>query len=141
MGWQSRVSEWLEPEVMLPAPGQGALAVEVRRDDPEILALLRRVDVADAREAVTAERALMGRLGTGCRAPAAALATVVRGRVVLDGLLAGEDGRVMRRRRGSAPVGAARWLGCCVADRLYADAGAVDGGLPLEMREPARRAT
>jgi hydroxymethylbilane synthase len=141
MGWEGRVSEWLEPDVMLPAPGQGALAVEARRDDTETLALLRLVDDPDTREAVTAERAFVGRLGTGCRAPAAALAMVDRGRVALEGLLASEDGRIVRRHRGTAPVGAARWLGSCVADRVYADAGEVAGAGPLvEIREAVRRA-
>jgi hydroxymethylbilane synthase len=142
MGWQSRVSEWLEPDVLLPAPGQGAIAVEARRDDAETLALLRLVDDPDTHEAVTAERALVGRLGTGCRAPAGALAAVDGGRIALEGLLASEDGRVIRRQRGTAPIGAARWLGCWVADRLYADAGAagVDNRPARDVGEPVRRA-
>ncbi|HLW47655.1 MAG TPA: hydroxymethylbilane synthase [bacterium] len=141
MGWEARVSEWLEPDVVLPAPGQGALAVEARRDDAEVRELLREVDDAETREAVTAERAFVGRLGTGCAAPAAALATVDRGRITLEGLLASEDGRTVRRQRGTAPVGAARWLGCCAADRLYADAPGIadDTALP-QAREPVRRA-
>jgi hydroxymethylbilane synthase len=118
MDWQDRVSEWLEPEIMLPAPAQGALAVEARRDDGALLALLALVDDPATREAVTAERAFVARLGTGCRAPAAALAVVDRERVSLEGLLAAEDGRVVQRHRASAPVGAARWLGVCVADRV-----------------------
>jgi hydroxymethylbilane synthase len=141
MGWEGRISEWLEPDVMLPAPGQGALAVEARRDDEETLALLRLVDDPAVHEAVAAERAFVGRLGTGCRAPAAALALVDRGRVALEGLLASEDGQFVRRHRGTAPVGAARWLGCCVADRVYAAAGELAAGRQgSEMRETARRA-
>lgn len=141
MGWEARVSEWLDPDVLLPAPGQGALAAEARRDDAETIALLRLVDDADTHEAVAAERALVRRLGTGCRAPAAALANVDGRRIVLEGLLASEDGRVIRRQRGTAPAGAARWLGCWVADRLYADAGDMTGEHPAPViREPVRRA-
>jgi hydroxymethylbilane synthase len=141
MGWEGRVSEWLPPDVVLPAPGQGALAVEARRDDEDTRALLRLIDDADAREALAAERALVGRLGTGCRAPAAALASVEHDRVRLDGLLATEDGRIVRRERGTGPVGAARWLGCCVADRLYADVGEIaDETRDRALGEPARRA-
>jgi hydroxymethylbilane synthase len=141
MGWEDRVSEWLEPEVMLPAPAQGALAVEARRDAAAVLDLLRLVDDPDTREAVTAERAFVGRLGTGCRAPAGALAAIDRGRIVLEGLLASEDGRIVRRQRGTGPVGAARWLGCCVADRVYADAREITGEQPSApaAREPVRR--
>ncbi|MHB8732855.1 MAG: hydroxymethylbilane synthase [bacterium] len=142
MGWEDRISEWLEPDVMLPAPAQGALAVEARRDDPAVLDLVRLVDDPDAHEAVTAERAFIARLGTGCRAPAGALAAVDRGRMVLDGMLASEDGRVVRRHRGTAPVGAARWLGLSVADRVFADAADVTGEQPAapSVPEPARRA-
>lgn len=141
MGWEDRVSEWLEPDVMLPAPGQGALAVEARRGDAAVRALLRLVDDPATREAVTAERAFVARLGTGCRAPAAALAAVEGSRVALDGLLASEDGCIVRRHRGTAPVGGARWLGCSVADRVFADAGELtDEGPPAAAaREPARR--
>lgn len=147
MGWQDRVSEWLEPDVMLPAPAQGALAVEARRDDAAVLALLRLVDDPATHEAVAAERAFVARLGTGCRAPAAALATVDRSRITLEGLLASEDGRVVRRHRGTAPVGAARWLGVSVADRVFAAAGAAalaedrpPGSSTPAAREPARHA-
>ena len=128
MGWEDRVSEWLEPEVMLPAPAQGALAVEARRDDAEVLALLRLVDDPSTHEAVTAERAFVARLGTGCRAPTGALAAVDRGRVILEGLLASADGGIIRRHRASAPVGAARWLGLSVADRVFADFDDTVGG-------------
>ncbi|HEV2439105.1 MAG TPA: hydroxymethylbilane synthase [bacterium] len=141
MGWENRVAEWLEPEVMLPAPAQGALAVEARRDDGAVLDLLRLVDDPATHEAVTAERAFVGRLGSGCRAPAGALAAVERGRVTLEGLLASEDGRIVRRHRATGPVGAARWLGCAVADRVYADAGEITGETPVPAaREPLRRA-
>jgi hydroxymethylbilane synthase len=142
MGWQDRVSEWLEPDVMLPAPAQGALAVEARRDDAATLALLRLVDDPATHEAVRAERAFVARLGTGCRAPAAALASVDRGRVALEGLLASEDGRAVRRYRGTAPTGAARWLGVCVADRVYAAAGDIVGAADKRtVREPVRGAS
>ena len=140
MGWEDRVSEWLEPDVMLPAPAQGALAVEARCDDPAVLDLVRLVDDSAAHEAVTAERAFVARLGTGCRAPAGALATVDRGRVVLEGLLATEDGRVVRRHRATAPVGAARWLGLAVADRVFADSPDITGDRAASpAREPARQ--
>lgn len=123
MEWAGRVSEWLEPDIMLPAPAQGALVVEARRDDAEVRTLLRAVDDPPTREAVTAERAFVARLGSGCRAPAAALATLDGGRVTLEGLVASEDGRVVRRQRAAAPAGAAGWLGLTVADRLLAHAG------------------
>jgi hydroxymethylbilane synthase len=101
---------------------------------------VRLVDDSAAHEAVTAERAFVARLGTGCRAPAGALATVDRGRVILEGLLATEDGRVVRRHRATAPVGAARWLGLSVADRVFADSPDITGDRAASpAREPVRQ--
>jgi len=123
MGWEDQVTEWLPPEVMLPAPAQGALAVEVRKGDRELIELLRPLDDAATREAVVAERAFVARLGSGCRAPAAALAAVDGTRVNLEGLVAQEDGAAVERHRAGAPLGAAEWLGLSVADYLLAHAG------------------
>ncbi len=123
MGWEDRVTEWLAPEIMLPAPAQGALAVEVRRGDRALIDLLRPLDDPVTREAVLAERAFVARLGSGCRAPAAALATVDGTRVVLESLVAREDGSAVQRHRAGAPLGAAEWLGMSVADYLLARAG------------------
>jgi hydroxymethylbilane synthase len=78
----------LEPGECLPAPGQGALAVECRSDDDATLALLQRLDDADTRSAVGAERAFQQRLGGGCLTPIGALATVTGPRIELAGMLA-----------------------------------------------------
>ncbi len=123
MGWEDRVTEWLPPEIMLPAPAQGALAVEVRRRDYELIELLRPLDDAPTREAVSAERAFVARLGSGCRAPAAALASMDGPRLALEGLVALEDGSAAQRCRATGPVGAAEWLGMSLADYLLAHAG------------------
>jgi hydroxymethylbilane synthase len=123
MDWDDRVTEWLEPEVMLPAPAQGALAIEARRADGYLLDVFRAIDDAPSREAVSAERAFVARLGSWCRAPAAALAVVRDGQVTLEGLLASEDGRVVLRHREAGPVGSADWLGMSVADSLLVQAG------------------
>lgn len=123
MGWEDRIAEWLGPEVMLPAPGQGALAVEVRRRDEELVDLVRRINDRATQMAVLAERAFVGRLGSGCQAPAAALAAVEDGTITLEGLVALTDGSVVRRHRGSAPISEAERLGISVADDLLAHAG------------------
>ncbi|HXX36949.1 MAG TPA: hydroxymethylbilane synthase [bacterium] len=127
MGWQDRITEWLAPEVMLPAPAQGAIAVEARRDDAESQALVAALDDAVTREAVTAERSFLARLGTGCRMPVAALADVRDGRITLEGLIAREDGRAVRRQRANGPVGAAGWLGMTLADALLVHAAVIMG--------------
>ncbi|AYA23579.1 hydroxymethylbilane synthase [Rhodococcus rhodochrous J3] len=87
IGRLDRVTESLEPVQMLPAPSQGALAVECRSDDPEMIELLAGLDHAPSRAAVVAERSLLAELEAGCTAPVGAIADVVES---LD-----DDGRVI----------------------------------------------
>ena len=141
MGWEGRVTEWLEPEIVLPAPGQGAIAVELRRRDADLVARLRAIDHPPTRVAVVAERAFVARLGSGCRAPAAALATVEGDVVTLEGLVALPDGSVVRRHRASAPVAAAEALGTTVADYLLAHAGFAVAGAPAVVVPPTVQPT
>ncbi|HEY3737566.1 MAG TPA: hydroxymethylbilane synthase [Jatrophihabitans sp.] len=78
LGRTDAITELLDPIQVLPAPAQGALAIECRADDEAVLALLsRRLEDADTRAAVTAERALLAALEAGCSAPVGALAEVV----------------------------------------------------------------
>jgi len=72
-------TEVLDPLQVLPAPGQGALAVECRADRPDLIALLAVLDDVDTRAAVTAERTLLATLEAGCSAPVGALAEVAWG--------------------------------------------------------------
>ncbi|MEO6789942.1 MAG: hydroxymethylbilane synthase [Ornithinibacter sp.] len=79
LGRLGEVTEVLDPIQMLPAPGQGALAVEVRADDAVTTAIVASIDDPDTRTCVTAERALLSELEAGCSAPVGALAEVVEG--------------------------------------------------------------
>jgi len=128
------VTETLEPVQMLPAPAQGALAVECRADDTGLAALLAELDDADTRAAVTAERALLAELEAGCSAPVGAIAEVVEsidedGRVFeevsLRGCVAALDGSDVIRASGIGDPGRARELGLSVAAELF-DLGARD---------------
>lgn len=80
LGLTEHISERFPFETMLPAPGQGALAVQCRADDEETLALLSRIEDPAARSAVTAERSFLEALGGGCSAPVGAYATTARSR-------------------------------------------------------------
>ncbi len=91
LGLSDHVRQWIPLEVMLPAPGQGALAVQCRSADGETLQLLRALDDRSTREAVTAERAFLTGLGGGCAVPVAAFAAV-DGTIRLQGLVASLDG-------------------------------------------------
>ena len=72
---------------MLPAIGQGCLAVAIRKNDKFTKALVSKIDDGDTRYAVSAERAFSKELGGGCNTPIAALATIRMGKIVLDGLV------------------------------------------------------
>jgi hydroxymethylbilane synthase len=93
LGLDDEVAEWLPVETMLPAPGQGALAVQCRTNDP-VLRLLAAIDEPAARATTTAERAFLRELRAGCTAPVGAFARVAGALTVrLDVLVASPDGR------------------------------------------------
>jgi hydroxymethylbilane synthase len=128
IGRLADVTETLEPVQMLPAPAQGALAVECRAGDTGLIALLAELDDADTRAAVTAERALLAELEAGCSAPVGAIAEVVEsidedGRVFeelsLRGCVATLDGSDVIRASGIGAPGRARELGLSVAGELF----------------------
>src|SRR5581483_3876764 len=97
LGLDSHVTEWLSLDLMLPAPGQGALAVQCRADDTTTLDLLAALEDESTRKCVTAERAFLQGLGGGCAVPVAAYAEVgiqnSEFRIELTGLVISEDGK------------------------------------------------
>ncbi len=91
---------WMIPyEVMLPAPGQGALAVQVRKKDSKLVSMISKLDDAESRACVTAERAFLSRLGGGCQLPLGALGRVEGENLLLEGVLVKEDGSTEIRER------------------------------------------
>lgn len=100
LGLADQITEWFDFEVMLPAPGQGALAIQCRQGDSAILGILRRLDDATTRTAVLAERAFLDALGGGCSAPVAAYARVEGRDLHLAGMAASLDGREVIRVQG-----------------------------------------
>jgi hydroxymethylbilane synthase len=94
LGLDKHVTEWLSLDVMLPAPGQGALAVQCRASDQTTLNLLAALEDESTRKAVTAERLFLSGLGGGCAVPVAAYAVVSKRSSVirLTGLVISEDG-------------------------------------------------
>lgn len=132
IGRQDAVTETLEPVQMLPAPAQGALAVECRAGDSELIALLAEMDHSDTRVAVTAERVLLAELEAGCSAPVGAIAEVVESideegnvfdELSLRGCVATLDGSDVIRASGIGSPERARELGLSVAAELF-DLGA-----------------
>lgn len=100
LGLGEVVTQLLSFEVMLPAPGQGALAVQCRADDQEALNLLAAIDEKTSRLAVTAERAFLAALGGGCSLPLGAYATVVDGVIQMQTIILAENGKDPIRLKG-----------------------------------------
>jgi hydroxymethylbilane synthase len=118
LGWTERIDEHLDPPAWLPAPGQGALAVMVRADDPETLDSVRVLDHAPSRAATTAEREVMHALEAGCQLPVGALALPFGRAMRLRAFVAGTDGRRLVRAEGTGDPDHPGALGREVAQRL-----------------------
>ena len=122
-------TEVLDPLTLLPAPAQGALAIECRADDQEVVALLAALEHPDSRTAVDAERALLAHLEGGCTAPVGALALVSEGddgpELYLRGLVAALDGTDAVRLSATGPTSDAAGVGRRLAAELL-DLGAAD---------------
>jgi hydroxymethylbilane synthase len=97
----AHISQWLPLEVMLPAPGQAALAVQCRADDKATLAILAAIDDQRTRACVTAERSFLAGLGGGCSLPVAAYARMEDEDIFLLGLVAADDGSMVIRVVGN----------------------------------------
>ena len=121
------VTEVLDPLQVLPAPAQGALAIECRADDADVLGLLAALEDPDSRVAVDAERALLAALEGGCSAPVGALAQVAEGddgpELYLRGLVAALDGSDAVRLSATGATTDAQGVGRRLAAELL-DLGA-----------------
>jgi len=123
LGLSERIAERLDPGVMLPQVGQGALAVECRADDTDTRCLLDRIEHTPSRRAVDAERGFLAELGGDCSVPAAAHATLAGDRLRVRGLVASADGRNVVRHELAGPASSGAALGRSVARQLLDDQG------------------
>ena len=123
LGCSHRISEALSPDVCMPAVGQGAIGVECRATDTEAAEVLEKLDDAETRTAIVAERALLSALQGGCQVPLGAWARIERGELVLEACVCSVDGAQYVKQRATAPPDQARALGEHMA-RLLIDAGA-----------------
>jgi hydroxymethylbilane synthase len=126
LGRLGEAAEILDPALVLPAPAQGALAVECRTSDTGLVELLGRLDDPRTRAAVIAERSLLATLEAGCSAPVAAFAECsetgpAAGQIYLRGAVFSADGRVAVRRSGTAPLDDAAAVGARLAAELLTE--------------------
>jgi hydroxymethylbilane synthase len=117
LGWERHIAEILPPEVMCPAIGQGALALETRDSGPGRDACARFDDRA-TRAAITAERAVLASLGGGCQVPIGANATLLDGALHLRAIVAAPDGSQLVSAESEAPPSEAESLGRALANEL-----------------------
>jgi hydroxymethylbilane synthase len=123
LGWMDRLTDILDPTDVLPQAGQGAIAVQCRRDDAATRELLSAIDDETSHRGLRAERSVLAALGGSCSVPVGAWAHITPGssEVLLHGLMASADGRVVIRmsRTGDDPES----LGRQVAHALLIDGG------------------
>ena len=120
LGLERHISEYLAVETLVPAVGQGALAVEVRRADRRLRRLAALIDDAPTRQAVRAERAVLSELGGGCQVPLGAYASLDAdgATLALVAVVASPDGRRYLRAAASGPANQPARLGRRVATEL-----------------------
>ncbi len=125
LGRADEVTEILDPIQVLPAPAQGALAVECRADDLDVQAVLAELDDADSRAAVAAERAVLVALEAGCSAPVGALAEIAEGdsgpELFLRSSVTAVDGSDAVRLSATGPTTDADGVGRRLAADLLAE--------------------
>lgn len=120
LGLEGRISGYLDTASFLPAAGQGALAVEIRKDRKDLAELLRIADDPATHAEVEAERSFLKALGASCRVPVGALAHVSQESLTLEGAVFSPDGLKAVRRNTSGPAKAARRVGAELASHLRA---------------------
>ena len=123
LDWAHEITEYLSPQISLPAIGQGALGIEGRKDDLFMRSLLSGLDHAESKTAVLAERALLHRLQGGCQVPIAAYATVAGKIVRLEGLVSSVDGKELFRDVAEGTIDEPESIGIQLAERLLAHGG------------------
>ena len=123
LGWENRITELFDPGIMCPAVGQGALAVETRDDGGSAFQITKRLEHAESRAAVTAERAVLSALGGGCQAPMGAHAFIRGETLLLLALIVSPDGVQVVRKEAQGPVAQAAALGQALGEKLLAAGG------------------
>lgn len=124
LGLGDRISQSLPFSAMLPAPGQGAIAIQIRSDDDRARAMVLLLDDAPTRAAVLAERALLRTVEGGCQVPLGAHAEVVGDQLVLQAVLSSMDGKEVVRGHLEGPIAKPEELGNALGLDLLARGGA-----------------
>ncbi|MBI2856071.1 MAG: hydroxymethylbilane synthase [Chloroflexi bacterium] len=118
LGLSDQATQYFDPFEMIPEPGQGALAVEIRSEDKDLMEMLHKLEDSSTSAATIAERVFVLRLGGGCRLPMAAYASVQGDILTVVGMVASEDGSQILKEQLEHSVGDPIAAGHALADRL-----------------------
>lgn len=118
------ISQYLEEHTMLPAVGQGALCIETRVNDDDILPILKKLDHDETRVCVEGERAFLKQIEGSCHIPVACYGKIKDDQVILTGLVASEDGQQLIKEQITSPVKDVDRFGRQLADTLLEKGGA-----------------
>jgi hydroxymethylbilane synthase len=121
LGLEDRITEYFGDDLLLPAAGQGALCIEIRRDDDLTAAAVTGLDHSPTRQVVLGERVFLHRLEGGCQVPIAAHGKTDGATICLQGLVASIDGRCIIRDSVSGPETQAESIGVQLAERLLSN--------------------
>ncbi len=121
---EHKITEYLDPDIILPAIGQGALCIEIRKDDAKIGPLVESMNHTDSRTVVEGERAFLNRLEGGCQVPIAGHGKINKEKLILTGLVAEIDGTRIIKGEKSGPLDAAEAIGTELAEELLAGGAA-----------------
>lgn len=118
LGLKDKIKQTIPFDVMLPAPGQGSIAVEARSDDKFAMTLCGGLDDTSTRVCISAERSFLRRLEGGCQVPIGAIATLRDGNVYLDGMVGSLDGKTILREQLNGGISESDDLGVRLAEKL-----------------------
>jgi len=117
---EHKITEYLDPEIMLPAVGQGALCIEIRKGDSTVGPLVASLEHASTRAVVAGERAFLNRLEGGCQVPIAGHGRISEKQFAITGLVAEVDGSRVIKGEKSGPLDSAETIGIDLAEELLA---------------------
>ncbi len=118
LGLESRITEYLDENIMLPAVGQGALCIEVRENDPVVEPIVASLEHPHTRTVILGERAFLNRLEGGCQVPIAAYGKIDKNIFTLAGLVATVDGKTLFKETLTGPEDSSESIGIKLAERL-----------------------
>lgn len=118
LGLESRITEYLDENIMLPAVGQGALCIEVRENDPVVEPIVASLEHPRTRTVILGERAFLNRLEGGCQVPIAAHGKIDKNIFTICGLVATVDGKTLIKETLSGPLASPEIIGVKLAERL-----------------------